>query len=145
MSPPPCSTAGHRPALPAALVAAVLPAYLWPAVTTALNALVIPDPGVAARIGAAAWTTIAVPSAVAAGLVTLWTHHRPPPPAGTTARTVAVVVAACLVLAAVGTVVLIGHGVLPLSALQFTLTSAALGGGLSARRWARGHRRRETS
>jgi hypothetical protein len=36
--------------------------------------------------------------------------------------------------------VLIGNGVLPVSALQYTLPSAALGGGLAARRWARTHR-----
>jgi peptidoglycan/LPS O-acetylase OafA/YrhL len=141
---PPTPT-GHaarpRPRLPAALAAAVVPAYLFPAVTTALNALLVPDPDLAARLAAAAWTTIAIPSAVAAGLVTLWAHRRDPPPrrsAGTTARAVAGAALACLAVSAAACAVLVGHGALPPSALQFTLASAALGGGLAGRRWARG-------
>ena len=134
----------RRPRLPVVVVAAAVPAYLFPAVSAALNALVVPDPAVAARIATAAWTTIAVPSAVAAVLVTLWTHHRTPPlrpAAGTTARIVAAAAAACLAGAAAGSAVLIGNGVLPAAALQFTLGSAAVGGGLAARRWARSGRR----
>lgn len=139
--PKPC-VARRRPPLPAALAAAVVPAYLWPALTTAVNALLVPDPVLAARLASAAWTTIAIPSAVAAGLVTLWTHRRTPPArrsVATTARAFATAAALCLVLSALGSAVLIGNGVLPFAALQFTLASAALGGGLAARRWARGN------
>ncbi len=133
----------RRPPLAVALTAAVVPAYLWPASTTALNALVVPDPALAARLATAAWTTIAIPSAVAAGLVTLRTHRRTPPArrsAGTTARASALGAGACLALSGAVSAVLIGNGLLPLAALQFTLASAALGGGLATRRWARGPR-----
>jgi peptidoglycan/LPS O-acetylase OafA/YrhL len=131
----------RRPPLAAALTAAVVPAYLWPALTTALNALVVPDPLLAARLATAAWTTIAIPSAAAAGLVALWTRRRTPPPrrsAGTAARAVTLGAASCLALSGAASAVLIGNGLLPPAALQFTLASAALGGGLATRRWARG-------
>lgn len=134
---------GRRPALPVALLAAVVPAYLFPALTTAVNALVIPDRLVADRLADAAWTTIAVPSAAAAALVTVWTHRRTPPvptAIGSTARAAAGAALVCLLLAGAASAVLIGNGVLPASALQFTLSSAAIGGGLAGRRWARTNR-----
>jgi hypothetical protein len=125
-----------RPALPVALISAVVPAYLFPALTTAVNALVISH----RELAAAAWTTIGIPSAAAAVVVTLWTHGRTPPgrpTAARSARAFAVAALACALLAGAGSAVLIGNGVLPLSALRYTLTSAAIGGGLAARRWAR--------
>ena len=131
------------PTLPVALVTAVVPAYLLPALTTALNALVIPDQQLADRLAVAAWTTIAIPSAAASALVTLWAYGRTPPerPAARgIVRAFAVAALACALLAAAGSAVLIGNGALPVSALQFTLPSAAIGGGLAARRWARTHR-----
>ncbi|AEV85121.1 hypothetical protein ACWT_4097 [Actinoplanes sp. SE50] len=126
-----------------ALATAVVPAYLLPAVTTAGNALVIPDRAVATALATAAWTTIAIPSAVASALVTLWTRGRTPPrrpTAARSARAFTLAALACTVLAGAGSAVLIGNGVLPLSALQYTLTSAAIGGGLVAGRWARTNR-----
>ena len=129
-----------RPSLLVALVTAVIPAYLLPALSVTLNTLVIPDDEFADQLAVAAWTTIAIPSAVASGLVTLWTYGlTPPQPPGARRSARAFVVAAVIstLLAGVGSAVLIGHGVLPLSTLQYTLPSAALGGGLAARRWAR--------
>jgi hypothetical protein len=134
-----------RPPMLVALATAVVPAYLFPAVTTAVNALVIPNRAVATALAVAAWTTIAIPSAVASALVTLWTHRRTPPERPTAARSArafTLAALACTVLAGAGSAVLIGNGVLPLSALQYTLTSAAIGGGLAARRWARTNRTR---
>ncbi|CCH32208.1 hypothetical protein ABZ816_34400 [Actinosynnema sp. NPDC047251] len=146
-SPPRASAAQRderpRPRLPIALLAAVVPAYLFPALTSALSALVIPDPVVAAAVAAASWTTIAIPSAVAAVLVTLWTRRRTPPErptAGRTAKAVGIAALICVLIAGAGSAVLIGNGVLPLTVLQYTLSSAAIGGGLAARRWARTNR-----
>jgi hypothetical protein len=133
----------HRQSLPVALLLAVTPAYFLPALTTYVNTLVISDRQVADRLAVAAWTTIAIPSAAAAGLVTLWMHRRTPPAqpvAGDIARAFAAAALACALLGSAVSAVLIGNGVLPLSALQFTVTSAALGGGLAARRWARSNR-----
>jgi len=145
--PPPATAPGYafraRPSLLVALVVAVIPAYLLPALSVTLNTLVIPDQEFADQLAVAAWTTIAVPSAAASALVTLWTHGRTPPrPPGArrSARAFAVAAVISTLLAGAGSAVLIGNGVLPVSALQYTLPSAALGGGLAARRWARTHR-----
>lgn len=133
----------RRPPLPLALIAAAVPAYLFPALTTAANALVIPNREIAASLSVAAWTTIAIPSAAASVIVTLWNYWRTPPErptAGRSARAFAIAALACVVLGGGGSALLIVNGVLPLSALQYTLSSAALGGGLAARRWARASR-----
>jgi hypothetical protein len=133
------------PSIPA-LAGAVIPAYLFPATTTALNALVIPDPEIAARVGIAAWTTIAIPSAVMAGIVAIVTSRRTPPvpSARATARAFFLAALAGALLAGAATAVLIGNEILHVSDLQFTLLSGALGGGLAARRWARSSRPRRS-
>jgi hypothetical protein len=134
-----------RPPLGRAVLAAAVGGYAFPAVTTALNALLIPDPELAGRLAVAAWTTLGVPSAVAAVLATVWYHFRTPPAGPSASTTLAAFLRAALVLAALSgaaTAVLIANGLLDLAALQFTLSAAAIGGGLAARRWARTHRSR---
>ncbi len=133
-----------RPPLPVAVVTAMGLGYLVPSLTTAANTLLVPDPVVADRLFTAAWTTIPIPGAVAAGLVTVWTHRlRPParPGARASARAFGIAALACLFLTTAASAVLVGNGVLPLADLQFVLPSGAIGGGMAARRWARAGRR----
>lgn len=137
-----------RPPLGRAVLGAAVGGYAFPAVTTALNALLIPVPEIADRLAVAAWTTLGIPSAVAAVLATVWYHFRTPPARPSAATTAAAFLRAAAVLAALSgaaTAVLIAHGLLDLAALQFTLSAAAVGGGLAARRWARSHRSRRSS
>ncbi|MEV6769285.1 hypothetical protein AB0N05_11745 [Nocardia sp. NPDC051030] len=123
-----------------AVLRSAVPAYAFPAVSAYLNAQIIPAPDFAARLEVASYTTIAIPSAVAAALVTLWLYGRIPPEApsrGRVARTIATAALVCAALAGFVSAVLIGNGLLDLSILQFTLGSAVLGGGLAARAWVR--------
>ncbi|MEU4803821.1 hypothetical protein [Actinosynnema sp. NPDC023587] len=132
--------ARSRPGRLSAVIRSAVPAYAFPAVTAYLNAQLVPDPAFADRLEQASCTTIAIPSAAAATLVTLWLHGRTPPEAagrGVVARTVAVAALVCTVLAGAASALLIGNGLADLSVLQFTLGSAAIGGGLSGRAWAR--------
>jgi len=134
-----------RPPLGRAVLGAAVGGYAFPAVTTAVNALVIPVPEVADRLAVAAWTTLGIPSAAAAVLATLWYHFRTPPARPSAGTTLAAFLRAALVSAALsgaGTAMLIGNGMLDLAALQFTVSAAAMGGGVTARRWARTHRSR---
>ncbi|TCO61042.1 hypothetical protein [Actinocrispum wychmicini] len=140
--------ARSRPGRLSAAVRSAVPAYAFPAVTAYLNAQLIPDSDLAARLEVASYSTIAIPSAVAAVLVTLWLHSRTPPEApsrGRVARTVAIAALVCVALAGAVSAVLIGNGLQDLSILQFTLGSAALGGGLSARKWVRSRARRTST
>lgn len=142
--PPAGSAPRRRPVLPAVLGGAA-GGYLVPAVSTAVNALLIPDPEVAHRLAHAAWTTLGIPSAAAAALATAWYHGRTPPARPAPAATIVAFLRAaltCAVLSAAGTAVLVAHGVLDPTAFSFTISAAAVGGGITARRWARTHRRR---
>ncbi len=137
--------ARSRPGRLSAVIRSAVPAYAFPAVTAYLNAKIIPDPDLAARLELASYTTIAIPSAAASALVTLWLHGRTPPETpsrGRVARIVAVAALVCAAPAGAASAVLIGNGLQDLSILQFTLGSAALGGGLSARAWVRSRTRR---
>ena len=136
---------GPRAPLGRAVLGAAAAGYLFPAVTTAVNALVIPVPEVADQLAVAAWTTLGIPSAVASVLATVWYRYRTPPARPSARTTLAAFLRAALVLAALSgavTAVLVGNGLLDPAALQFTLSAAAIGGGLPARRWARTHRTR---
>jgi hypothetical protein len=122
--------------------------YLFPAVTTTANALLVPVPELAAQLTVAAWTTLGIPSAVASVLATVWYRSRTPPTRPSARTTLAAVLRSALVLAALSgavTAVLVAHGLLHPAALQFTLSAAAIGGGLPARRWARTHRTRRSA
>jgi hypothetical protein len=137
-------TETHRPSLVPTVLGAAAGAYLIPAVTTAVNALFIPDPAVSERLAVAAWTTLGVPSAAAAVLATIWFHSRSAPvspSAAVTVRAFAWTAAFFALLAGGGTAVLIGNGLLDPASLQFTMSAAAMGGGITARRWARTNRR----
>ncbi len=119
--------------------------YAFPAVTTALMALLVPDPELGDRLAVAAWTTLGVSSAAAAVLATVWYHFRTPPDRSSATTTLAAFLRAALVLAALSgtaTAVLVVNGLLDPATFQFTLPAAAIGGGLAARRWARTHRSR---
>ncbi|MGL5811393.1 MAG: hypothetical protein ACRCYQ_15745 [Nocardioides sp.] len=141
------SRATPSPLAPAVLGAAI-GGYLIPAVSTAVNALFIPTTEMADRLAVAAWTTIGVPSATAAVLATIWFHLCPAPTSPSALVTLrAFLVAALLgaVPAGILTVILIGAGVLETADLQFTISAAAIGAGMTARRWARTNRRRRWS
>ncbi len=135
----------RRPPLGPAVLGAAAGGYLFPALTTAVNALLVPDPAVADRLATAAWTTLGIPSAAAAVLATVWYHFRTPPAHPSASVTTAAFIRTALVFAALSgavTTVLVLNGVLDLGAFGFTLSSAAMGGGIAARRWARTNRAR---
>ncbi|MEU5695286.1 hypothetical protein [Actinosynnema sp. NPDC020468] len=137
-------TTRPRPGRLTAVLRSALPAYAFPAVTAYLNAKIIPDPDLAARLETASYSTIAIPSAASAVLVTLWLHNRTPPEAptrGRVARAMALAALVCAALAGAVSAVLIANGLQDLSVLQFTLSSAVIGGSISARAWARSRRR----
>ncbi len=143
----------NRPPLVAVIARNVLPAYVMPAAFAYANAQVIPDEALAAQVEAASVTTIAIPSAAASLVVTLWNHWRTPPrqaPGARVRKAFLVGGLTSLLIAAFVSAVLIGNGFQPLSLLQYTLLSALIGGGLAARAWVtsaspRGRRRRPAS
>lgn len=127
----------HRPPLRRALLSNVVPAYLVPTAITYLNAQLIPDERLAAQIEAASYSWIAVPSALASAVVTVWLHRRVPAAMPRPWRALGLGTLAGTALALAGTLVLIAAGLADASVLQFTVSSAAVGGGLAARAWAK--------
>jgi hypothetical protein len=101
-------------------------------------------PEVADQLAVAAWTTLGIPSSGRLGAATVWYRSAPRRPAPSARTTLAAFLRAALVWPRWRgrSPRRVGNGLLDLAALQFTLSAAAIGGGLPARRWARTHRTR---
>jgi hypothetical protein len=142
----------QAPTLIGRLVSNVLPAYAFPAITTYANARLIHK----ADLAHAALTTIAIPSAVAALLVTVGTHlisrrslrrRNDQPEAGPikvgriTARAGLISLACGLALS----LILIANRQFGPELLLQAPLSAAIGGATTARKWAKGRQRRATT
>ncbi len=120
-------------------VTTVLPGYFMPALMVSIMARVIPDKGERRALARAAFTTIAIPSALAAAivvLVMLRTRTRSilnptTRPNATLKGNVFRVGLRCAGVAAIFSLLLVGSGLLPRRLFVDAIPSAALGGGIA--------------
>lgn len=122
------------------LLAATLPAYLAPALMSWTSAQVTGD----TRLAHASYTTIAVPSALAALLITWLCSRRTAPPSPL--KRASAYVAFVAAIASCGTAIVLSAVVIALGYFDQSLLgdaglSAAIGGGIAAGTWHRSNRR----
>jgi hypothetical protein len=124
------TTPGPRPApLARAVVVAALPAYALPAVQVFVTSRLLGDD----RLATAAFTSIAVPSAVAAALVTVVLHGRTPAVRPAAALTTVLAAAlGCATIALAVAASLGGTGLADSTLLLDAVPSAAVGGTVTA-------------
>jgi hypothetical protein len=120
----------------------VLPSYLGPAVMVSVNARMISDRATSEALADAAFTTIAIPSALAALAVSVVIGRRFPGVASLTVthkvfRSAILAALTCGAFAAGISMILVGNGFAPHRLFLDAIPSAALGGAITAAQTAR--------